>query len=304
LYGDRNGSPDGAPGQSTPFSFGNESEQGIGWDAPLSPDYGIPPTDVKVAGAPAPAMPTPPDDEWARDEVADADDLRPAARRSASPAGRPVAKIAVVAAVAAVLVGGGTVAAFALTGGSGGGKATAAVVPSTPTSVQADPANDPAAQQAAEAAVRRQLLDRASRAARKDSGKRPTLALKGSPSPSPTPSSGGSGGSGGGGSDPIPAGQAQTIAKGMLAGFGFSGSGQFGCLVNLWNRESHWNTHAANPSGAFGIPQALPGSKMASAGSDWHDNAATQIKWGLGYIKARYSTPCGAWGHSQSTGWY
>jgi hypothetical protein len=102
----------------------------------------------------------------------------------------------------------------------------------------------------------------------------------------------------------MPASQAQQIAKGMLASFGFSGSGQFGCLVKLWDRESGWNTHAANASGAYGIPQSLPGSKMASAGSDWQNNAATQIKWGLGYIKDRYGTPCGAWGHSQSTGWY
>ena len=80
---------------------------------------------------------------------------------------------------------------------------------------------------------------------------------------------------------------------------------QFPCLNNLWNRESNWRTAAANSSsGAFGIPQALPGSKMASAGSDWRTNPATQIKWGLGYIKGRYSTPCGAWNHSESVGWY
>jgi hypothetical protein len=75
--------------------------------------------------------------------------------------------------------------------------------------------------------------------------------------------------------------------------------------VNLWNHESHWNVHAGNPSsGAYGIPQALPGTKMASAGPNWHDDARTQIKWGLGYIKSRYSTPCGAWGHFQSSNWY
>ena len=74
--------------------------------------------------------------------------------------------------------------------------------------------------------------------------------------------------------------------------------------MKLWNRESGWRTTAQNSSGAYGIPQALPGSKMASAGADWRTNAATQIKWGLGYISGRYGTPCGAWGHSQSTGWY
>ncbi len=79
---------------------------------------------------------------------------------------------------------------------------------------------------------------------------------------------------------------------------------QMGCLSQLWDRESGWNPHASNPSGAYGIPQALPGDKMAAYGDDWQDNAATQIKWGLSYIKGKYSTPCGAWQHSQDTGWY
>jgi hypothetical protein len=93
------------------------------------------------------------------------------------------------------------------------------------------------------------------------------------------------------------------IAKALLPQFGFS-SDQYSCLDSLWNRESGWNVHAANPSGAYGIPQSLPGSKMASAGADWQNDAATQIEWGLGYIKDRYGSPCGAWGHSQSHGWY
>ena len=80
---------------------------------------------------------------------------------------------------------------------------------------------------------------------------------------------------------------------------------QFPCLDKLWTKESHWNTKASNSgSGAYGIPQALPGSKMGSEGSDWRTNPATQIKWGLGYIEGRYNTPCKAWSHSQSTGWY
>ncbi len=99
------------------------------------------------------------------------------------------------------------------------------------------------------------------------------------------------------------AGEAQSIAHGMLGGYGW-GEDQFGCLVSLWNRESGWNVHAGNASGAYGIPQALPGSKMASAGADWADNAATQIAWGFGYISGRYGNPCGAWAHSESTGWY
>ncbi|TFC16071.1 lytic transglycosylase domain-containing protein, partial [Cryobacterium algoritolerans] len=98
---------------------------------------------------------------------------------------------------------------------------------------------------------------------------------------------------------------AQAIARDlMLAQHGW-GADQFGCLVSLWARESGWNVNAYNSSsGAAGIPQALPGSKMASAGADWQTNPATQISWGLGYIAGRYGTPCGAWDHSQSAGWY
>ena len=96
----------------------------------------------------------------------------------------------------------------------------------------------------------------------------------------------------------------RTIARALLAEFGF-GEDQFGCLDSLWERESHWNVHADNPSSsAYGIPQALPGSKMSSAGADWASNPVTQIRWGLGYIEDRYGSPCGAWGHSQSHGWY
>ncbi|MGW5681048.1 aggregation-promoting factor C-terminal-like domain-containing protein [Nonomuraea sp. NPDC003754] len=105
------------------------------------------------------------------------------------------------------------------------------------------------------------------------------------------------------GSTPSP-GSNKAVAKEMLAGFGF-GADQWGCLEKLWQKESGWNERAMNRySGAYGIPQSLPGSKMASAGADWQTNAATQIKWGLGYIKGRYGTPCGAWGHSTATGWY
>ena len=98
-------------------------------------------------------------------------------------------------------------------------------------------------------------------------------------------------------------GSAQAIAQQLVAARGW-GSDQFDCLVQIWDRESGWNVHAANPSGAYGIPQALPGSKMGSAGPDWQDNATTQITWGLGYISGRYGTPCGAWSFWQSNGWY
>ncbi|GAA2021964.1 hypothetical protein GCM10009819_00600 [Agromyces tropicus] len=98
---------------------------------------------------------------------------------------------------------------------------------------------------------------------------------------------------------------AQATARDLMASMYGWGSDQFGCLVDLWNKESGWNVYAQNPySGAYGIPQALPGDKMATAGADWATNAATQIKWGLGYIAGRYGTPCGAWSHSVSVGWY
>jgi hypothetical protein len=90
----------------------------------------------------------------------------------------------------------------------------------------------------------------------------------------------------------------------MIYGYGWGTNAQFACLDQLWSRESGWNPGASNPSGAYGIPQALPGSKMASAGSDWRTNAATQITWGLNYISSAYGSPCAAWSHSQSHGSY
>ena len=102
----------------------------------------------------------------------------------------------------------------------------------------------------------------------------------------------------------VTAGSAQQVAEQMLSQFGWSPS-QFGCLDPLWAQESGWRVTAENPgSGAYGIPQALPGSKMASAGADWETDAATQIRWGLTYIKSLYGSPCGAWAHEEANGWY
>ncbi|MGH3414262.1 MAG: lytic transglycosylase domain-containing protein [Marmoricola sp.] len=96
----------------------------------------------------------------------------------------------------------------------------------------------------------------------------------------------------------------RTIAKALLPQYGYS-EGEFGCLDSLYNSESGWNIHAANPtSSAYGIPQALPGSKMASAGPNWESNPETQIRWGLGYIRDHYGSPCGAWSFKQGHGWY
>ena len=99
-------------------------------------------------------------------------------------------------------------------------------------------------------------------------------------------------------------GSAQQIAMQMLGSYGWSSS-QFTCLNSLWNEESGWNVTASNPSsGAYGIPQALPGSKMASAGPDWETDATTQITWGLDYIRSTYGSPCAAWDHEEADGWY
>ena len=101
-----------------------------------------------------------------------------------------------------------------------------------------------------------------------------------------------------------PSGSPQQIAEQMLSQFGWSSS-QFSCLQPLWAHESGWNVYASNPSsGAYGIPQALPGSRMASAGPDWQSDAATQIRWGLQYIQGTYGSPCAAWSHEEADGWY
>ena len=103
---------------------------------------------------------------------------------------------------------------------------------------------------------------------------------------------------------PATSGSAQQIAEQMLSQYGWPSS-EFSCLEPLWAQESGWSVTAENPSsGAYGIPQAMPGAEMASAGAAWQTDAATQISWGLTYIKDRYGSPCGAWAHEESTGWY
>jgi len=98
---------------------------------------------------------------------------------------------------------------------------------------------------------------------------------------------------------------ARGIAASIAASTYGWGAGQFSCLDSLWERESGWDVHASNSSsGAYGIPQALPGSKMSAYGGDWRDSAATQVEWGLDYIADRYGDPCGAWDAVRSKGWY
>ena len=98
---------------------------------------------------------------------------------------------------------------------------------------------------------------------------------------------------------------AQEDAKQLMPSYGFSVSSQWSCLYSLWEQESTWNVYAENAtSGAYGIPQSLPGNKMASIASDWQTNPVTQIKWGLGYIKQIYGTPCTAWDHEVADHFY
>jgi uncharacterized protein YabE (DUF348 family) len=96
-----------------------------------------------------------------------------------------------------------------------------------------------------------------------------------------------------------------AIGQEMAASRGWTGA-EWGCLLELWTKESGWNHLTSNygGSGAYGIPQALPGNKMSSAGADWATNPRTQITWGMGYISGRYGSPCGAMAASNSQGWY
>lgn len=97
----------------------------------------------------------------------------------------------------------------------------------------------------------------------------------------------------------------RQIARGLMPRFHWSVGKQFKYLNWLWSRESSWDRYAENPyTGAYGIPQAVPGSKMSSAGPDWRSNPATQIRWGLDYIQGRYGSPLRAWDHELAYGWY
>lgn len=98
-------------------------------------------------------------------------------------------------------------------------------------------------------------------------------------------------------------GSPRVVAHALVLRHGWSG-GQWTCLDALWARESHWSPYAQNSSGAYGIPQALPGSKMASFGGDWRTNPVTQIRWGLSYISQDYGSPCSALAHSNAYGYY
>jgi hypothetical protein len=197
-----------------------------------------------------------------------------------------------VGAAGAVVIG----AAFGLTGGSiGGGQAPFVA---SPTGASLDWALDGRADQAASRGLARASLAPGAATA--------PLPRAQAPATSPSPAAQGPP------SAPLPevpedcqeySGNRQ-IGCTLLSEFGF-GLDQMPALDALWTRESGWNHLASNPStGAYGIPQALPGSKMSTVGSDWQTNPATQIRWGLGYIRDRYGDPDGAWSFFQANGWY
>lgn len=97
---------------------------------------------------------------------------------------------------------------------------------------------------------------------------------------------------------------AQKIAYVMMPSFGFDQGQQYTCVLTLWEKVSGWDVYAEGTAGQYGIPQALPGDKMAAVGPDWQTDAATQIKWGLTYIKKTYDSPCAALGHEEKFGYY
>lgn len=102
-----------------------------------------------------------------------------------------------------------------------------------------------------------------------------------------------------------PAGGNAALGRQLAGGYGWGSGAQWTCLDELWTRESGWRmVWNYQGSGAYGIPQSLPASKMAAAGADYMTNPATQVKWGLGYISQVYGTPCDAWSHETSAGWY
>ncbi|MDX6738584.1 lytic transglycosylase domain-containing protein [Actinocorallia sp. A-T 12471] len=244
------------------------------WD-PAGPESPHP--DVKVAGSPL----TDPDGEPLDLVIRDDKGIK--------------GKLLFVGGAVAALVAVG-VAAFTIVGlddADGSANAAATVAPDAN---QPTPETTPLSAEEKKKA----LKDRAIAAAANDA----VPSLKTKTGPTPTPSATAPTEVSGGAGPAVSPGTAQAIAKGMLKGYGWDPKTQFGCLYNLWNKESGWRTTAGSVNGPYGIPQANPGTKMASAGPKWQTDAATQIKWGFGYIKGRYSTPCGAWSHFLANHWY
>ncbi|KOX18299.1 lytic transglycosylase domain-containing protein [Nocardiopsis sp. NRRL B-16309] len=212
---------------------------------------------------------------------------------------------------AAALVAGATfgVAAFAQSGEVDPDQVTSAAV--APTTPDAEPTEDdffaaPPTPSEEDLAAAREESRSAAEAAADEAVQSASDEGEDVPEPEPEPESEPAEDEGSSGSAaPVPAGSAKEIALDMVLAEGWSSDQFSDCLEPLWEKESNWNHTAENPSsGAYGIPQSLPGSKMSSHGDDWRTNPATQIAWGIDYIKDRYGDPCGAWSHSQANNWY
>lgn len=180
----------------------------------------------------------------------------------------------------AALVTGGVVAAGTLTGAAAPREAVASLTATSLASLSAE-----------ELAEREQRVSRSTeRAPDADTGKSRQLASKAGVSRTA--------------SRDLRHANPKVLARALMPEYGLS-AGEFSCLDDLWESDSGWSTTADNPtSSAYGIPQALPGEKMSSAGSDWASNPETQIRWGLGYIRDRYGSGCGAWPFKSGNNWY
>jgi len=226
----------------------------------------------------------------------------PAERLGTGPKGSSKRKAPLIAgaATALVLAVVGAAAVVLLSNGSDSDEESlsASVVQPTAQTPADTPPTEPVDPKAEAERQLKELKKRANAEARKN--KVPSLTLKKGPTPEPSESAAAEVPAG----PPVAPGTAQAVAKAMLPKYGWKGEEQYNCLYQLWNRESGWRTTAGRVDGPYGIPQANPGSKMASAGPNWRTDAATQIRWGLGYIKGRYGSPCGAWSHFQANHWY
>ncbi|MFI1524344.1 lytic transglycosylase domain-containing protein [Kitasatospora cineracea] len=211
----------------------------------------------------------------------------PSASASDSASARAAAEASASAEAAAAASASASAQAAAEASASASAQAEAEASASAAASASASAEAAAKAKASAEAKARAS----ASASAASRAQQRPSL------SASPSPSAGGSGS--GSGSSSAYSGTPQQIAAQIVP------AGQLQCFSNIVERESSWNVHATNSSsGAYGLMQALPGSKMASAGADWRDNPATQIKWGLAYMNETYGSPCAAWSFWQAHNWY
>lgn len=202
--------------------------------------------------------------------------------------------------VAVLLVGGVTVAAYMTNSNGSGASSLAQIIDSMPKSGSVT-----LLEQERQTIIVMNAAAKTLSTASKPAMVNPSQVIASQQAQANSASGGGSSGSTDTVSAPPPnPGTAQHIGYEMLPQFGFNQTTEWTCLLDLWNRESGWVYDAENASGAYGIPQALPGDKMASAGADWQTNPTTQIKWGLGYISQVYGTPCTAWNHELADGYY